>query len=111
MDFNASEEIWRFFCRQQSTLSTIPTGILEETSLSAGSIIVSPNPSTGIFTLESATKILSVEITNALGVFVLSQQINSDKATIDLSNQANGIYFITVQTNEGAVKKKVVINY
>jgi len=110
MDFNASKEIWRFFSRQQSTLS-ISTGIAEQPFLNSHSVDIFPNPSSGVFTLQSAAKITSIEITNVLGATVLSQQINADKAAVDLGSQANGVYFISIQTSEGTVNKKIVISH
>ncbi len=53
-----------------------------------------PNPSTGIIYLENAQG-FDVEVASILGdVVVKKQNINQNSITINLSNQAKGIYFV-----------------
>ncbi|MEO6303260.1 MAG: T9SS type A sorting domain-containing protein, partial [Bacteroidia bacterium] len=79
-------------------------------------ITVMPNPSSGllslIFTLPKQEDV-NVRIFNPLG-----QQISSDRIenvtnnmiNIDLSNRADGIYFIEVSNGTERVIKKVIIS-
>ncbi len=113
MDFNASKEIWRFFCRQQSTLSVVssPTSILVPSPINNNSVDVFPNPNNGVFTVQSTNKISSFEIINTLGKSIYQNNNTSPNLQIDLSAQPNGVYFISIQTSEGNINKKLVINH
>lgn len=52
-----------------------------------------PNPSNGIFQID-AEEMNGLTITDAIGTIVLKQKVTSGKNAIDLSNCANGIYFL-----------------
>ncbi len=96
-------------CSDTSTCYTV-TGVgINETSNNIR-ISVYPNPSNGTFNIEiptevSAGKNLSVEVFNILGesVFHATQKLTS----IDISNQPNGSYFVTVKTDDNRFVQKV----
>jgi len=75
----------------------------------SSNVRVYPNPSAnGIFTLNSSEK-GQVQVVNIIGSVVLSQDLTSSQNTIDLSNQASGIYFLNVTTkNKTTVIKAIV---
>jgi hypothetical protein len=56
-----------------------------------------PNPSAGVFTLE-LRKDATITITNALGAQVLRESIRAGAAKIDLHAEADGVYFMNVQS-------------
>jgi hypothetical protein len=74
-------------------------------------INVYPNPSNGIFNLE-LTNVNTIKVLNTLGAVVLSQKVDPAKttSTIDLTNFANGIYFIAVTTDKGTSNKTISLN-
>ena len=86
------------------------TGIQEVNTLN--SINVFPNPSNGIFFFQSQKEnIKEFVIRNILGEKMM-QRTASYKATtyeVDLSNQAKGIYFITIITEEGSATRRLVV--
>lgn len=97
-----------------------PTGIIEYNS---PAIVIAPNPSNRIFSIQSLEKILAVEIINVMGkkIFVRddgqgasgggnSQLPQSTQLIINLSEAPSGIYFVKVQTGGGIAVKKVLIN-
>lgn len=65
------------------------TGI-EENSMAHVSVF--PNPSTGIFTIQSSEILTEIEIINMLGQTISFTKIESDKAEINLTNKPEGIY-------------------
>jgi uncharacterized repeat protein (TIGR01451 family) len=60
-------------------------------------ISIYPNPSTGIFTIKSASAIKTIEVFNLIGESVL-QQTNGNN--INISNQPQGIYFCKVNGSQ-----------
>jgi hypothetical protein len=77
-------------------------------------VSVYPNPtSTGIFTINTGNQSTKTVITvfNIIGKVVFSKEVNSTtKEIIDLSNQANGSYFVNVKNDSGSSTKKITIN-
>lgn len=75
---------------------------------------VYPNPSNGIFQLilKEEAAVLDVQVTDAFGRLVTSfrRQNGAVQAyTLDLSGQAPGVYFVTVNTGKGTGVKKVLL--
>ena len=60
-----------------------------------------PNPTDGILYINNITKLKNIEILNSLGQVVVSETIDNNKNSIDLSKLSNGLYFL----------KAVVLNY
>jgi hypothetical protein len=77
--------------------------------LNTNNFSVFPNPSSGMINLEiKATSVKSgmLFITDIAGRLILAKEIDSN-TTIELAQQ--GVYFIKLQTENGAVVKKVII--
>ena len=73
-----------------------------------------PNPSNGIFTIKTLQKFQDfgeLKITNLTGktIYTRGHVPLDNPLQIDLSNQPKGIYFISLQTNQGIYTEKVVI--
>jgi len=89
--FNAAFTIWGDLTLSQSSAE-----------ISAPSVTVFPNPSSGIFTLakaESNNKTLSFEILDRSGrTIVQTSQLDDKTMSIDLSDQPSGTYFIRLRT-------------
>jgi hypothetical protein len=74
-------------------------------------LVVFPNPSTGIFTLQSdgPTGEYDVEVLNALGQSVLKRNQLNGTSTIDLNSAENGIYYLkVVKTNKTSIYKLIL---
>jgi hypothetical protein len=77
------------------------------------SFSIYPNPSTGIFTVDS--KIIDGEIFvyNSTGEIVSQSKIQSrgvgTKSEIDLSDESNGIYFVNVRNGKESFTQKIII--
>ncbi len=81
------------------------TNIKNVASRASANIIVYPNPSNGLFTIELA-KSASIKITNIVGKIVFEEILTEGKNTINLSNFSNGVYFIksVIDSNEQVIK-------
>lgn len=77
-------------------------------------ISVSPNPSSnGLFNLDlgKTTGKTIVSVNDIIGNVVVTKEINANgKQTLDLSNVANGSYFINFKNDSSISTKKITIN-
>jgi hypothetical protein len=67
-----------------------------------------PNPATNQIIISSVNSFHSVEIINFLGKTLVSQSIECNTATVNISNLNNGIYFVRVSFEGGSCVKKLV---
>jgi hypothetical protein len=90
-----------------NTTKTEATGI--EKYNANNTINLYPNPSNGSFIIEpsSITK-QTMQMFDVTGKLVLSQAISS-RTSVDASNLNEGVYNISLQSNEGVVNKRLVI--
>ena len=91
------------------------TGIAAENNLSDG-IRVMPNPANGVFQIQikdlpNAGTHTSLSITDVLGREVYQSTLHDITTQLDLSNQANGMYYLVVTTNGTQYKSKVLLIY
>ena len=90
--------------------ATIATSIKENKKTD---LIVYPNPSAnGLFTFDlgAVTGKTIITVYDIIGNEILSKEINSgNKQTIDLSNQANGSYFIKIKNSNSISTRKITI--
>ena len=84
------------------------TGIKQITN--SNELNIYPNPNNGSFVIEPQNTLYNVHCTvyDVNGKAVLSQTING-KTTIDASSLNEGVYNISLQSNEGVVNKRLVI--
>ncbi len=91
-------------------VATLTTGIHETTFQS---ISVYPNPSSsGIYTIDLGNNSDNalVKVYDIVGNMILEKEINAEnKLSIDLSNKANGSYFIQIRSNNTITTKKITI--
>jgi len=66
-----------------------------------------PNPSSGHFTLQSTIPESEIIIYTITGQKIYSLKTNTTNTEIDMSKQANGIYFIQIKTEKGITTKKI----
>ncbi len=70
-----------------------------------------PNPATDVIKLSAVgSEPLIVKIHNYLGILIEEIEVNADEIEINVSAYNSGIYFMNIQTNNGCVIKKVIVN-
>lgn len=67
-----------------------------------------PNPSDTIVTIEAASTIQAVDMYDMQGRIILSKEANNQTAFIDVSQFADGMYFLVIKTNTGEITKRVL---
>ncbi len=70
-------------------------------SIFENNINIFPNPSNGIFTVKTSLNNSTYKIYNLIGQHVKSGLINNGSNSIDLRNSIDGVYFMTIQTENG----------
>ena len=99
--------------RIRKVTNVASTGISQYSNLNT-QISIYPNPSGGVFTIEtnSSTKqTMQVYDVNGRVIPIPNpSQREGNKLTIDLSNLPTGVYNINITSNEGVVNKRVVIS-
>ncbi|MFI5203752.1 MAG: T9SS type A sorting domain-containing protein [Flavobacteriales bacterium] len=76
----------------------------------ANPIYVYPNPSSGIFTIQSEKEIGQISVVNLAGEKVYQSQTDDSEFRVDLSDKPKGIYFINVVTDAGSFSKKIILD-
>jgi photosystem II stability/assembly factor-like uncharacterized protein len=84
--------------RSENNLDCL-SSITSQEIISKKDLIISPNPSTGLFNI-------ALNIDESYSVFNLTGKIvlTSRTKTIDLSNQPSGLYFLRVSSDNGVIK-------
>lgn len=72
-------------------------------------IKIFPNPTSGLLTIESSEKEISIiEVNDIHGKKLMSAQFNSKERSMDISDFDSGVYFITIYGNDFRISKKIV---
>lgn len=79
-----------------------PLGVKNERQIQLDKLSIYPNPNNGVFTVDirhlSGNE--NIEVFNVFGQLVYSQKAVNTGTSIDISNQASGLYFVRI-TNDG----------
>jgi polyhydroxybutyrate depolymerase len=107
-DFDASQEIWRFFRKYSLDQLLANTTVNPTTELN---VSVSPNPSNGILKLSwSNDENYNVDFFSTFGTQILSFKNMSNSSYLDLSKVPKGIYFYRISNKRNNLKiGKVII--
>ncbi|MBS1651263.1 MAG: T9SS type A sorting domain-containing protein [Bacteroidetes bacterium] len=91
------------------------TGLTQNSSL-AHNISMMPNPTSGELKVNvnlNETQDLTISVTNAIGQVVMNNNYSavlSESVNLNLSNQPNGIYFVTVSNGKDKMVQRIVLN-
>jgi hypothetical protein len=89
-------------------VSVIPCYVgIKTIAFTDSSINLFPNPSHGIFYLQCESK-TTLSISDALGRVLLANEVEAGEHSIDLSLQANGIYFLNCHSSNNAQVIKLI---
>lgn len=101
--------IWRILPRSASDLG-VGTGVSE---IADASFNTYPNPASDMLYVEltSSTGRTELNLIDASGRVVLNDVITTDRAVVNTSAYANGVYMLTVRTNNGLRSQRIAIQH
>lgn len=85
----------------------IPVGI-EETE--NDHLRIFPNPASQLVNVESQVEITGIKVYNNSGQIILDEQVKVFNHQIDVSGYDKGIYYLSLETVDGNILKKITIN-
>lgn len=98
-------------CTSKALVTVTLCTAFESTDLENNSISIFPNPSEGIFSIsvKNSAQHLSLQIYNAFGQLIKTQKIGLQEHTLNLENEAKGVYFISLYNNESKIYSSKII--
>jgi hypothetical protein len=72
-------------------------------------ISIFPNPSNAVFTIDPGVTEGTIYVSDVFGKIIFQSDIASAGSTIDLSGQANGVYFIQINTGIQLTTQKLIL--
>jgi hypothetical protein len=99
--------------RPISEMTDTAQSMVVQTGPSSDTLSIYPNPATGTVTIISGgTSIYGITVLDILGEDVLDiPKVNEAELSIDISKLQSGTYFFQIQTSNGSVLRKVVIQH
>ncbi|MBU0490127.1 MAG: T9SS type A sorting domain-containing protein [Bacteroidetes bacterium] len=101
--------------RYEASFQSFTSGIdNEDNNKFDCSLIISPNPSSGNFTISFSrieNQTAKLTVTNTLGEIVKTIELVSGQTdyNVDISGAAAGVYFVSLQTDNGSAVQKIVV--
>lgn len=96
----------------------ITTGVAENLLFNDNNCVVYPNPSNGEFTLKLngiKANSASIMVYNVIGTKVFESTVEllnqSNTQTINLKDQADGVYFVKINANNSMITKKIIVRH
>ena len=100
---------WHFLRGVGFSAGDWSTGI-NENILSDNDVTLYPNPTNGIIQIYiNDAKEFNYNIIDVVGNLVATSHVNGSKTSIDLTNNSKGVYFVTINSENGAVTKKLML--
>jgi hypothetical protein len=102
----SGEDSWYYYGGTHAAIIRMNVGPLSSVENNvASNVSVYPNPTTGIVSVTNVEN-ATIEVINLMGQVVATVDSNTEINSIDLSNQANGTYFVrVVKGNEVSTSK------
>ena len=83
---------------------------IEDVELEASDLMVFPNPTTGLVQVKvDGVSTFNYTVMNITGAVVSNDMVKGNIVTLDLSNNAKGVYFLKIDTEKGSITRKVML--
>jgi hypothetical protein len=95
-------------CGTAQTINITSNCGLGSEEFAANKVVLYPNPTSSIITINSDEAIKSIELYDSLSRLLVSKIVESNEISLDLSNYSNGIYFVKIITDNGEKIEKIL---
>lgn len=82
--------------------------ILAANEVTKKKINIYPNPVVDYLTINNDGKIKNVEIYNVSGQRLIAEEVNAEKASVDMRKMSVGVYIVKVNTEKGSESIKII---
>ena len=98
-------------CASTSLIAVAICAGIDQNLIENNTIHIFPNPNNGVFSIDFTILPQNsiIEVYSTLGVLVKKQAVISDKNTVNMQSEANGLYFIYVISGEKAIKVSKIV--
>jgi hypothetical protein len=96
-------------CISDPSILNVAIGTVGIDETSDNGFIITPNPTTGKFSIASPYQIQNIVIYASSGEIIQENDINIQPILIDLTRRGKGLFFIKIQSGIGITIKKVVV--
>jgi hypothetical protein len=83
---------------------------LNDNTISVNKIQVQPNPTKGLFSVNSQFQIEKIEVFSVTGQLIKSVNSNTNEVSIDLTGVETGVYFLKVNSNGIVSNERILID-
>ncbi len=104
-DSFASKKIIKISENSDSENEELESIIIDRSSF----LNIYPNPSNGLFNIQSSSKIISYTVKNSFGKQIMFEKSNNQKVNIDISRFPVGLYFLSLQIENGELITKKIL--
>jgi hypothetical protein len=96
-------------CTSAPALLDIAIGSVGILETGEKQILIAPNPTSGLFTLDSKLGLNKVSVYTYNGKLIFSSSVSTNPFQVDLSSYAKGIYFVRIATNGATITRKIIV--
>lgn len=89
------------------TSGQLPLGVMDDVEKEK-LLLVYPNPSKGVFTVELEEPEVELTVSNALGQEIMRRRTQESRTTLQLDHA--GIYIVSAKTQHGIITRKLIVN-
>ena len=82
---------------------------VDDAALATEAFALFPNPSNGVVTVK-ANGLINITLFDVVGQQIISFNTDNDEVSVDVSDLCNGVYFISMKTNDRTLVKKILIS-
>ena len=93
---------------ETNTATSVVTPLLSNGTFENASVTIAPNPTKNLVHITSKGIITAVELFDAQGRVLETLMTNKEQVDFDLSQKANGVYFVKIYTVKGVKVEKVI---
>jgi hypothetical protein len=86
-----------------------PCSVSIESVEEESSTAIYPNPTNGVIAINTNADNFNYTVINVVGDVVAQNTVNGNTTSVNLSNNAKGVYFVTINTENGSTTQKVIL--